>query len=381
MKTVKLYDKDAFATEFESEILQKDKDTVILAETLFFPEEGGQTPDKGTIDGIKVTYVELDGEVIIHHLEKPLEKNAGDKVKGVIDFEHRFDNMQQHSAEHVFSGLVYGKYGYSNVGFHLSESECTMDFDGELTKEQIDDLELSVNRIIAQDRKIISGYPSAEELASLEYRSKKEIEGPVRIVEIEGVDKCACCAPHVRTTGQIGGFKIVSYMRHRGGMRLFLVAGMRLIKVFAEKMQLLDMLVNEFTTAEENIPGICTKMKEENKELKLKCASLNKQLSDYELRNIPENIPDVLLFREDVDMNNARLTVNELVEKHAGICAVFMGTDSTGYTFVLGSKSVDCRLIAGSLNAALAAKCGGSTEMITGKINRDADNIRAALLS
>lgn len=381
MSTVKLFDLDAFATEFDAKIVSVNGKNIVLDKTLFFPEEGGQTPDTGKINGIDVCDVQIKDEIITHTMKEDVSFKEGDTVHGVIDFNHRFDNMQQHSGEHIFSGLVHNTYGFDNVGFHLSENECTMDFNGELTPEQIEQLELKANEVVSRDINILCEYPSREALAEMDYRSKKEIDGDIRIVSIEGVDRCACCAPHVRTTGQIGLIKIVSYMRHRGGMRLWLAAGFRALRIFRNKMSIIETLVGEFTTSEENIPSQVAKLREENKTLRAKNSELAGELFEKEIENISEKIDDVVLFKKDMDMNGARKAVNMLTEKHRGVCAVFIGSDETGYSFVLGSKNMDCRMIAGSLHTVAGAKCGGTSEMISGKINKDADYINAMLLN
>ena len=215
-KTVRLYDQDAYATEFEAEVLaceeveKKEKKVyqIWLDQTLFFPEEGGQSPDMGTIDGIKVLDVQIKDEVITHTLAAPLA--VGTTVKGVVDWKHRFYNMQQHSGEHIFSGIVHNRFGYDNVGFHLSDSIVTMDFNGVITAEDIEEIETEVNQAIIENIPVEVSYPTKEELKVLEYRSKIEIEGQVRIVTIPGYDVCACCAPHVRRTGEIGMLKVMN---------------------------------------------------------------------------------------------------------------------------------------------------------------------------
>ena len=225
-KTIKLYDNDAYATQFEANVLYSNETEhngqtcyeIILDKTLFFPEEGGQTPDKGTINGMEVLDVQIKDDIITHYIkaEQPIDiVKENDAVTGSIDWTHRFSNMQQHSAEHIFSGLVYKEYGYQNFGFHLSDNIVTMDFNGPLTIEQIEELEWKVNQAIVQNVAIDTCYPTTGELAMLTYRSKLELETNVRIVTIEGYDVCACCAPHVKRTGEIGGFKVINAQNYK----------------------------------------------------------------------------------------------------------------------------------------------------------------------
>lgn len=204
-----LYDEKPYEVEFEAQVLSCEKGEkgyqVILDQTQFFPEQGGQTPDQGSLhlkkpkteeNNVRVLDVQITDGIIIHTTDAPLEEES--RVVGSVDWDYRFSNMQQHTGEHIFSGLVHEKYGYNNVGFHLSDSVVTMDFDGTLDKTQVKELERKANQVIYANLPVEVSYPTKEELAALEYRSKKELEGQVRIVTIPGVDVCACCAPHVR---------------------------------------------------------------------------------------------------------------------------------------------------------------------------------------
>ena len=171
LKTIKLYDQSAYDTEFDAVVVSCEKVEsksgvtyqVVLDQTLFFPEEGGQTPDTGTLSGIEVKDVQVKNDIITHTLGEALE--VGMKVHGEIDWKHRFNNMQQHSGEHIFSGLVHGKYGYDNVGFHLSDSVVTMDFNGVLTEHQVAEIEYEANQVIVSNRPIKVSFPSKKELS------------------------------------------------------------------------------------------------------------------------------------------------------------------------------------------------------------------------
>ena len=212
--TEKLFYQDSHLTEFEAKVLSCEpvnpdilpghsgEYAAELDRTAFFPEGGGQYADTGVLGGVRVTDVQEKDGRILHLLEGPLE--PGTCVSGRIDWEERFMKMQQHSGEHIVSGLVHSAFGYNNVGFHLGSEDCTMDFDGELSKEQLVHIEQEANRAVWKNLKIQALYPSAEELARMEYRSKIEIEGQVRIIVVPGYDVCACCAPHVSYTGEIG---------------------------------------------------------------------------------------------------------------------------------------------------------------------------------
>lgn len=393
-KTIKLYDNDAYATEFDATVLsgkviEKDGQVcyeVILDQTLFFPEEGGQTPDKGTINGMEVVDVQIENDIIMHYLiahdaltewvdarttgpadNHPVLQTAT-PIHGRIDWSHRFSNMQQHSAEHIFSGLVHNEYGYNNVGFHLSDNIVTMDFDGVLTPEQIEDIEWKVNEAIVKNVAIDARYPGPEELKELEYRSKIEIAGPVRIVTIEGYDVCACCAPHVKWTGEIGMLKVMSVQNHRGGVRISILCGFRALAAFREKTRILSEISSFLSTSQDLAFERVSRLKEANIQLKMQLGGLKQEVMLGKIKEIPVDIKDVVLFEDELDTVIVRNVVNALVKRHAGACAVFVGNDTDGYSFILGSAALDCREIAVGLKYTFGAKCGGSQAMIQGSV-------------
>lgn len=373
-KTVRLYDQDAYATKFEAEVLaceeveKKEKKVyqVWLDQTLFFPEEGGQSPDMGTIDGIKVLDVQIKDEVITHTLAAPLA--VGTTVKGVVDWKHRFYNMQQHSGEHIFSGIVHNRFGYDNVGFHLSDSIVTMDFNGVITAEDIEEIETEVNQAIIENIPVEVSYPTKEELKVLEYRSKIEIEGQVRIVTIPGYDVCACCAPHVRRTGEIGMLKVMNVQSYKGGVRISILCGFRALEAFRQKADIITELMAQFSTNQEALVENVTKLKNTNQTMKNQLASAKQELMEYKVAAIPEDSENAILFESDLDTPVVRNVVNGLVEKFTGICAVFVGNDESGYQFIVGSKNKDCRAIAAALREKLSARGGGSDKMIQGSV-------------
>ena len=379
MITKKLYDFDAYATEFEAKVLSCEKaeagnlcsDTdeiygVILDQTLFFPEEGGQTPDKGRIDGKEVLDVQIKKDVITHYVAEPME--AGSMVKGNIDWQHRFFNMQQHSGEHLFSGLAHRKYGLKNVGFHLSNQIVTMDFDQALSDEQLKEMEWEINEAIVANVEIKTGYPSKEDLAKMDYRSKIEIDGAVRIVEISGYDVCACCAPHVHRTGEIGIFKIQSVQNYKGGMRISFLCGFRALEEYRKKSEIVSELSGILSTNQENLVDHVTKLKDQAYHLKVQLSNEKQMRMEQRLAEIPNEQKDVLVFEQGLETPVMRNAVNRLMEYHDGVCGIFVGDDTEGYQFIIGSKSVDCRELATKLRAKLGAQGGGKSQMIQGSL-------------
>lgn len=382
MSTKKLYDIDAYQTSFEAKVVSCEKQekgyAVILDQTLFFPEEGGQTPDKGNINGISVLDVQIKKDVITHYLEQSIEE--GTCVQGEIDWKHRFFNMQQHSGEHLFSGLAYRKYGYKNVGFHLSNQIVTMDFDHAFTPEQLEEMEWEINQAIVSNVEIKTGYPAKEELKNLEYRSKIEIDGDVRIVEIPGYDICACCAPHVKRTGEIGMFKIQTVQNYKGGMRISFLCGFRALEEYRRKSQIISELSGILTTNQENLSEHVSKLKTQVQSLKTQLSNAKQLVMDAKIEGISAEQKDVVLFERDLDTPVMRNVVNKLVEAHEGVCGVFVGSDENGYSFIIGSKTLDCKDIAAKLRENLEARGGGSSQMIQGSVSAAEEDIKRVLI-
>ena len=225
--TLKLYENNSYIKEFTATVLscaeQNGKFLVTLDKTAFFPEGGGQAPDKGFINNIAVLDVQENGEEVVHTLEKPL--NALEEVSGKIDWALRFSRMQNHCAEHILSGVIHKLFGYNNVGFHMNDSLVTFDVSGTLTPENIEQVELEANRAVFENAEITAFYPTAEEFETVDCRSKIELKEGVRLVNVKGFDTCACCAPHPDRAGEIGLIKIVNFYSFKGGTRIEMVAG------------------------------------------------------------------------------------------------------------------------------------------------------------
>jgi alanyl-tRNA synthetase len=383
--TEKIYDTNPHITQFEATVLScvpvNDCFAVILDRTAFFPEEGGQGSDSGTLGSLPVLHVSIDKDnTLTHFLPSPLP--VGEKVSGTVDWEQRFDYMQQHTGEHILSGLMHKKWGYDNVGFHLSNDYTTLDVNGSISLEDISELEKAANRVIFENLPVKAYFPSPEELSSLSYRSKIEIEGAVRIVEIPGVDLCACCAPHVDTTGQIGLIKITEAVSHRGGMRLTIKCGMRALADYGTDLSVLRLLSNSLSVPFEKIPDAVEHLKQEAFEKQQRINALQEKLLLQSLSSLPSYVETdhAVLFTEPMDVKAVRNAVNTLTASYPGYSALFSGSDDTGYTFIAGGgEAFDCTQLAAILREKLSAKCGGSKKMIQGNVNATKEAILAVL--
>ena len=240
--------------------------------------------------------------------------------------------MQQHSGEHVVSGLVHSRFGYNNVGFHLGSEDCTMDFDGELTKDQIAGIESEANRAVWKNLEIKTLYPSKEELDSMEYRSKIDIEGQVRIIVVPGYDVCACCAPHVSRTGEIGMIKLTHVQRYKGGARVTMLCGARALEDYRVKQRQAGEISALLCAKENELPESVRHLKEEVNSLKYELAEKEKKLISARAEMIPKDGRPVCIFAVDVAGDSMRMLMNLVLEAGHEVCAVFHGNDAdTGY--------------------------------------------------
>lgn len=283
MSTEKLYEADAYLGEFTASVEKCVSEAgifkVALNQTAFYPEGGGQPADCGTLGNTRVLDVqEIDG-TIWHTVTGPLE--PGTKVVGKLDFQRRFSNMQNHTGEHIVSGLVAREYGYHNVGFHMGSEAVTVDFDGILTKEQLYELELQANGAVLQNAPVIVSYPSREELETMEYRSKKEIEGQVRLVTVEGYDCCACCGTHVASTGEIRLIKLLGVQKYKGGVRVSMLCGERAFRDYQVKHENIVGTAQLLSVKPEEAGDAVVRLKQKNIELKKELKQLKKQMQIY----------------------------------------------------------------------------------------------------
>lgn len=379
--TEKLYNTDSHIKEFQAVVsaceAAKDGFHIALDRTAFFPEGGGQAGDTGALNEIPVFDThEKNGEVW-HYVKKPLE--IGTFVIGRLNWAQRFSRMQQHSGEHIVSGLVHKRFGYANVGFHLGEKDVTLDFNGPITKEDLKEIETAANRIIWKNLPIETSCPSKEELASLSYRSKIEIESQVRIVTIPGVDVCACCAPHVKHTGEIGLIKLTDRMVHRGGVRITLQAGDRALMDYQEKEESVKAVSVLLSAKEAEIAQAVHRTQDEIYTLKGRLSALQMSMVKEKASTLTENTKLAVFFEEDLDSSVQREFVNLLMPRCQEAACVFNGSDAAGWRYVLGSDKEDVRPLSKALNAAFQGKGGGKPQMVQGSLTGTQEAIRALL--
>ena len=375
--TEKLFYADPFLKEFTATVIRCEQEkngfAVILDRTAFYPEGGGQPFDTGTLgDATVIDTRDRCGEVV-HICSQPLP--VGEIVRGVIDFDRRFDLMQQHSGEHIVSGIICGKFGCDNVGFHVGRDTVTIDFNADITADDLKEIERLANRYIQEDHPISITYPSTEELAVLPYRSKKELTGEVRIVSFPGADCCACCGTHVNSSGQVGLIKLLSVVKFREGVRIEMLSGNRAIDWFTAVLeqntrisQLLSAKPNETAAAVERLQAQVYAL--QGRIVALEQADFARKAAEYAGKG------NVLLIESDMGADSVRKLADAVLEQCGGRCAVFAGEEGN-YKYAIGEKDGDLRALVKELNAALNGRGGGKPNFAQGSAACTEAHIRA----
>ena len=365
--TEKIYYTDAYVKEFDAEILSVTpcdggKFDVILSATAFVPEEGGQSSDTGFIGGGRVIHV-FEESCVVHHIT---DTDPGEGIiHCTLDFDDRFDKMQCHTAEHILCGIIHRLFGLENVGFHLGKDEITFDVDGVLTREDLDRVETMANEAVYANIPIETSFPTSEELPSLTYRSKLELTENVRIVKIGDVDSCACCAPHVARTGEIGLIKILDFEKHRGGLRIRMVAGRRALidyRIKYANIKDISAILSEpqHTTAEA-LARFSADFEETRGRLKASRLELAREIAKREQGNDGNA---VFLFPEWT-LDELREFSNTIIDRVGGILVTLCGCDGD-YKYIISSKTVNLSSEIRTINSALNGRGGGKPGMVQG---------------
>lgn len=352
----------------------------VLNRTGFYPEGGGQPWDTGTLNGTAVVSVHEKGEVVLHELAAFLE--PGTLAEGVIDWQKRYDNMQHHTGEHIFSGLVHKRFGYDNVGFHMGSEEVTMDFNGVITQEELDQLEDEANQIVYDNVPVHVMYPEEKDLASLDYRSKKELTGLVRIVELPGADLCACCGTHVENTGEVGIIKIRGMINYKGGVRISMLCGRRALVDYRDRLKDGFRLSSLLSAKLPLLPQAVEKLKQDVQDREMLIGRLYAQILSFKAKEYPVSEEPLALFEEDLNMVQIRQLATMLYEQKKGsIVMVCSGSGDRGeFQYALGSAQADMRAMSKAMNQRLEGKGGGSPRMAQGTFKADRQSVARIFL-
>lgn len=375
-----LFYRDPYCQEFEAEVLSctvgKKGFDVVLSDTAFYPEGGGQPSDLGILGDAKVLFVKRQNGQVVHQTDKELK--VGEMVKGKIDWARRYDNMQNHSCEHIFSGLVNRKYGFNNVGFHMGDDVLTVDFDGYLTPEQLAEMEELTNAAFRKGQNIHIFFPSEEELKALDFRSKKELKGKVRIVEFPEADICACCGTHVKNTAEIGSFKILSSFKHRGGTRVEFAAGRRLINYVNMLLRESASCVEQLSAKPQEISSALKQLYSEKNQLTEKLSKKSERIMNLISDSLPSE--GKLLFVSEPELTTFEIKVfcNRLSEKKnfESILVLSEQAEKKLFNYILFSKEPNLATLSRELNKELNGRGGGKPPFVQGSFASSEEQIR-----
>ncbi len=378
MQTIRLYETDSHLRTFEAEVVACRAEgrhfAVELDRTCFYPEGGGQPGDTGVIGGVRVTDTHAKDGAVIHFCEQPLA--VGSHVTGEIDFERRFSFMQQHSGEHILSGLIHKHFGYENVGFHMGADAVTIDFNGELTQEQLDALEREANMVIWSDVPVLTRCPSAQELETIPFRSKKALTGQVRIVTIPGADICACCGTHVSHTGEIGLLVILSCVRFHEGVRMEILCGAPAFDYVRTVMRQNRQVSGLLSARPSETAQAAARLLDEHHALKARVSGLERQHFSS-LADSFAGSGDVLLFEPELSPDGVRQLADLVMHACGGRAAVFSGADGAGYRYAVAQEDGDLRALTHALNEALHGRGGGKPFFVQGSVQAGRAEIEA----
>ena len=375
--TEKLYYTDSFMTEFTAVVLSceqgKEVWQVVLDRTAFYPEGGGQPADHGTLGGARVTDVREKEGLILHTCDKALA--VGESVTGVIDWARRFDHMQQHSGEHVVSGIICARYGCDNVGFHLGKDMVTIDFNHDIDPADLPAIEAQANAFLWSDTPIHIRFLEGEALKQAEYRSKKYIPGLVRLVAFPGADCCACCGTHVNTAGQVGLVKLLSCQKFREGVRIELLCGKRAFDYLSSTWEQNLVVSRALSAKPMQTAAAVERLQGELESVKLRCADLETADCARKAREYAGK-GDVLLLEGPMSADSVRRLCDAVLDTCGGRCAVFAG-EADNYKYAIGTRDGDVRPLVKELNAALNGRGGGKPNFAQGSVVGDQSAIKA----
>ena len=373
MSTQKLYYEDCHLAEFTARVVSCEKTEkgypVILDRTAFYPEGGGQPCDLGTINGIPVLDVQEQGEDVVHFCAEALE--VGQTVTGTVDYARRFDLMQQHSGEHMVSGLIHKKYGWHNVGFHMGADVITIDFDGIIPAEDLPGIEAAANEAIWKNTPLHIWYPSEEELPTVPYRSKRALPWPVRVVEFPGVDICACCGVHVASTGEIGLVKLLSCVKFHQGVRIEMACGGRAVALLNAAYDQNRQVSQTFSAKIFETADAARTVSKRLAEAEYRANALQKQIFDQIAAGYAGK-GNVLLHRPDCPPADLRELADRIANVCGGIAFVYSGSN-----ICLASRTDDLKELGKELKTRFNARGGGKPGYFQGTLTATPEELEA----
>lgn len=354
---------------------------VVLDNTAFYPEGGGQPADLGRLNEATVTDVRRQNGVIVHFTDQAFD--VGATVHGVLDWERRYDNMQNHTGEHVLSGVINHAFGYENVGFHMHDDAITIDMDGPMTDDDVKAMETAANDMIKANIPVDISFPSAEERAAMGFRSKKELTGKVRIVNIPTADCCACCGTHVKTTQEVGIIKVLSASKHRGGTRIEFVCGDRALRDFTNKHEEVLKVSRLLSVKPDEVAAAVEKTLQTLAARDERIAQLNQRYFEMKTASLPSDQKILSLFEEGLTPFELKVFATQVAEsKKAAVTALFAPAVSSDgasvYNYVIAWDDARLRDASKTLNQRLNGR-GGGKDMVQGSFKATRAEIEAVV--
>ena len=376
--TRKLYYEDCHMSRFQAQVTGCEKCEkgyeIRLDATAFYPEGGGQACDLGTLNGVQVLDVREREEEILHLCEASLE--VGSTVEGIIDYDRRFDLMQQHTGEHIVSGIINRRYGFHNVGFHMGSAMIEIDFDGVVPSEDLRSIEQEANSALWQNLPVRCWYPTEEELPHVFYRTKRALPWPVRIVQVPEFDSCACCGVHVARTGEVGLIKLFSVVPLRGGCRIEMSCGARAMKLLNQAFDQNRLVSQAFSAQWFETGEAARKMNEALSGEKFRMAQIQKRIFEMIAKDYV-NFENVVHFEQDLDSAQVRMLADAIAQRCDGTVAVFSGTEEEGYAYAMVDHKNDLRTFGKEMTAALNGRGGGKPNFQQGRVAAKRQEIEA----
>ena len=371
METQKLYEENAYLHTFRAQVLscRQEKETwkVVLDRTAFYPEGGGQPGDRGVLNRVNVLDTHEKDGVMVHTTDAPLA--VGSRVTGGIDWPLRRSRMQEHTGEHILSGVLHRFFGVSNVGFHMGSACVTLDLDKPLDAHQIALGERLANEAVYRNLPVVVTYPTAEQLQKLDYRSKKELTGRVRIVTVPGYDVCACCGTHVARTGEIGLVKVLGFTHYKGGVRISILCGSRALQDYGARLQAVTEISGLLSAKPEGVADAVKHLQQEKENLQQKLTAVQNELLKQKAAHLQPAANGLLwTFEEGLTPDALRRYGTLLAEKCPRVAAVFSGQDGRYQYAIVGAPGTDVRPLGKALNAALHGRGGGKPAFVQGSV-------------
>ena len=369
MEVRKLFYEDSHLQTFEATVVEcltvKDGYEICLDATAFYPVGGGQPSDTGMLGDAAVLSVKEENENIVHLCNKPLA--VGSTVTGTIDWQRRFDFMQQHSGEHMVSGVIHRRFGYHNVGFHIGGDVVTIDFDGAISQDELQEIENTVNIAIWSNLQVKCWYPTEEELQKVPYRRKKDLPWPVRIVEFPGLDICACCGTQVKRTGEVGLVKLLSCVKFHEGVRIEMACGGRALEILSKAYDQNRQVSQAFSAKIEETGQAARRMNEALSSEKFQRAALEKRLFHYIAQSYAGKTLAVH-FEENLSAS-ANRELCDAIAACAQVAVTLSGNDNDGYGLCIISRTQDAKALGTDAVKALRGRGGGKKEAFQGSIS------------